>query len=343
MVLQRIRWIAPLFVLVLLLVACAPEGLGMGAAPESTPTPAATYQNPVYNRDFPDPFVLRVDEDYYAYATNVGNVNVPTLHSTDLVNWRLVGNALPILARWAASEQQLTWAPGVLQREDSFILYYTARFIKGGRQCISLAVSDRPEGPYKDDSTEPFICQLDLGGSIDPHPFVDDDGRVYLYWKNDGNCCGKPVGLWVQELSDDGLTLVGEPVELIRRDQLWEHPLIENPAMWKEDGQYYLLYSGNWWASHEYAVGYALCETVTGPCEKPLRKPIFAYTKTVMGPGGQMVFSDTSGNLWMAYHAWTAPHVTYPEGLRSLRIDPITFEDDKPVIHGPTDTPQPLH
>ena len=311
-------------------------------APTATATPGATYSNPVYNVDFPDPFVLRVGERYFAYSTNVGSVNVPTITSEDLADWEFVGDALPALPEWAAIAQSLTWAPGVLARDDGYILYYTARYVEAGLQCISLATAAEPQGPYEDDSGEPFICQTEMGGSIDPYPFVDVDGTPYLLWKNDGNCCGLPVKLWAQELSADGLTLLGEPVALVERDQAWERPLIENPAMWEHEGQYYLLYSGNWWESHEYAVGYAVCETVTGPCVKPQEEPIFSYTPEVMGPGGEAFFTDGEGNLWLAYHAWRGPDVGYPGGIRSLRIDPVTFEDGKPVIHGPTADAQPL-
>jgi beta-xylosidase len=308
----------------------------------NNPSTNYVYKNPVFWGDFPDPFVLRVGDAYYAYATNAGDTNVQTLRSNDLINWEYLGDSLPRLPDWSAWHQSLTWAPSVLQRADAFVLYYTARFREADLQCISRASSDSPGGPFKDDSAKPFICQVDIGGSIDPSPFVDEDGKAYLLWKNDGNCCGKPVGIWIQQLSDDGLALVDQPIELIRKDQLWEHPLIEGPSMVKHNGKYYLFYSANWWESLDYAVGYAICDTLTGPCVKPLKKPLFAYKGTVMGPGGEEFFTDTKGNLWMAYHAWTAPNVGYPGGSRSLRIDRVTFEGDKPVINGPTDDPQPL-
>lgn len=326
--------------LIALLAACSPYPPVFGAFTTGTPIP--TYQNPVYAHDFPDPFILRVGDVYYGFSTNVGPHNVSVIRSTDLAHWEPLGDALPILPDWAAAHQFLTWAPGVLPRGDQFILYYVARYRKAGRQCISRAIANRPEGPYTDDSTEPFICQTEIGGSIDPYPFVDDDGQVYLFWKNDGNCCGKPVGLWVQQLNGDGLNLIGEPVELIRKDQLWEEPLIENPAVWKHNGVYYLLYSANWWESNRYAVGYAVCEKITGPCIKPEPGPILRSFGSTLGPGGEAFFTDTKGNLWLAYHAWTTPKVGYPVGARSLHIDRITFEDGKPVIHGPTETPQPL-
>lgn len=294
------------------------------------------YTNPVYPEDFPDPFVLRVGEVYYAYATNARGINVQTIRSTNLMDWKWVGDALPRLPDWAVPGRSLTWAPAVMQRDEQFVLYYTTRFVEAGRQCISRAISDDPAGPFHDDSEEPFLCQLELGGSIDPSPFVDTDGTHYLLWKNDGNCCGFSIGIWIQRLSENRLSLVDEPTELIRQDQRWEHPLIEGPSMAKHDGRYYLFYSANWWESADYAVGYAVCESATGPCEKPLNEPLFAARGPVLGPGGQEFFTDTEGQLWMAYHAWIEPNVGYPTGKRSLRLEPVTFEAGEPVIPGPT-------
>ena len=53
--------------------------------------------------DFPDPFVLRAGDAYYAYSTNSGAGDVQVIRSTDLVTWELAGNALPVLPRWAAT------------------------------------------------------------------------------------------------------------------------------------------------------------------------------------------------------------------------------------------------
>lgn len=327
----------------------APTGLSPPTSPATTasPSPQATivgpaYDNPVYPRDFPDPHVLLVDDTYYAYSTNVSTSHVPVLSSTDLISWTRLGDAMPVQAPWARKGLGLTWAPGVIELDEGFALYFTTRDLDSDRQCIGVAISDSPDDPFANQTDEPFICQAELGGSIDAYPFRDANGGLHLYWKNDGNCCGFDVWLWGQQLSDDGLTLQGEPVQLIARDQPWERPLIENPAMVEHEGEYYLFYSGNWWEGIDYAVGFAVCEGVMGPCEKPLSEPIFRANADATGPGGQSLFRDTEGQLWMAYHAWTGVRVGYPRGERSLRLEPVYFDDGEPVIEGPTVDPQPL-
>ena len=313
------------------------------AAASPTPTLAGpAYDNPVYPRDFPDPHVILVEDTYYAYSTNVSPSHVPVLSSTDLVSWTRVGDAMPVQAAWAKKGLGLTWAPGVIELDGGFALYFTARDEESDKQCIGVAISSSPEGRFESQGDKPLICQAELGGSIDAYPFRDADGTLYLYWKNDGNCCGYDVWLWGQRLSDDGLTLQGERVQLIQRDQPWERPLIENPAMVEDEGAYYLFYSANWWDGIYYAVGYAVCQGVAGPCAKPLDEPIFKATPDATGPGGQSFVRDADGNLWMAYHAWTGVKVGYPGGERSLRFEPVSFENGVPVIEGPTTDPQPL-
>ena len=64
------------------------------AAAAASPTGAAavpsgpTYQNPVLQSDFPDPFVLHAGDAYYAYATNGSGANMQRAKSPDLVHWR---------------------------------------------------------------------------------------------------------------------------------------------------------------------------------------------------------------------------------------------------------------
>ena len=217
--------------------------------------PGVSYTNPVFAKDFPDPFVLRDGDRYYGFATNSAGSNVRVISSNDLATWTELPDALPVLPAWAKANASLTWAPAVLRRGNTFVLYYTARDIASGFQCIGRATSTAPAGPYTDNSSGPFVCQVGGGdhmcGSIDPSPFVDENGDAYLLWKSDENAteCAGDARLWTQRLGVDGLSLLGSPTELLRRDQPWEAPLIEGPSMVKLQDRYYLFYSANWWES----------------------------------------------------------------------------------------------
>ncbi|HXJ21250.1 MAG TPA: glycoside hydrolase family 43 protein [Polyangia bacterium] len=282
--------------------------------------------------DFADPFMLRVGDAYFAFATGTRGQHLQVTRSRDLAEWTPLGDPLPRLPAWARNGGGLTWAPSVLSRRDGYVLYYTTRDSRTGFQCISRAVSGGPGGPYVDGSAQPMICQAELCGSIDPSPFVDRDGAAYLLWKSDENAlaCRTAPRIWSQRLSDDGRALVGRPRTLLERDRPWEGEIVEGPSMALHDGRYYLFYSANWYASSEYAIGYATCEGPTGGCTKVTTgAPFLASSGGLLGPGGQELFTGADGGLWMAYHAWTAPRTTYQQGgARSLRLARIDFRGD---------------
>lgn len=316
-----------LVALLLLVVAgCGDEG-GGDAEPTGPP-----FRNPVYDRDFPDPFVLRAGGRYYAYATNAGGKEVQTLTSNDLVHWRPGPDALPKVGWWAYPGK--TWAPEVLSRGGrSFVLYYSAN---GGGQCVGRAVARRPLGPFVDRWREPLVCQRDEGGSIDASPFRDTDGTLWLVWKNDGNSIGHRTFIWAQRLSSGGTDLVGPRRSLVENDVGWEGAVIEGPQLWRQDGQLY-LYSGGGYESNDYAVGYATCDTPLGPCEKAPENPILKSACRASGPGHHTLIR-VGGETWIVYHAWPAP---VRVDKRVLWLDRMTWEDGKPVVHGPTCDVQP--
>jgi beta-xylosidase len=322
------------------------EEITSTAAP--TPTapvePGVSFRNPVFTVDFPDPHIILVDDMYYAYATNSAGRNIQVASSPDLINWTLLRDGLPALPRWAGLRSGLVWAPEVIQIEDQFLLYYTARERESDRQCIGLAVSDRPEGPFLDTRDGPLVCQADLGGSIDASPFRDGD-QLILYWKNDGNCCGRATWIYGQEMTPDGLSLVGEPVELIRNERAWEGSVIEAPTMYNHpDEGYFLFYSANNYGGVEYAVGYAKCETALGPCEKGTENPILASlleNPPVIGPGHQTVV-EVGDQVWMVYHAWEVTRQGLKTDRRMMWIDRLDWEDGIPVVRGPTTSVQPV-
>lgn len=330
-------------------IGVSPDG---GGVPDDGPprATATTYTNPVFAPDFPDPFVLREGGRYFAFATNGRGKNVPVATSTNLASWSDLPDALPRLPSWAKSNASLTWAPSVLKRGTRFVLYFTARHVASGFQCIGRAVAADPAGPYVDDSGGPFICQVSgassFCGSIDASPFVDDNGDPYLLWKSDENAveCSHDARLWTQRLGVDGISLLGQPTQLLQRDRPWEAPLVEGPSMLKIDDRYLLFYSANWWESANYGVGWAECSTPVGPCtKKTANGPFVASVGAVAGPGGQEFFTDETGKWWMVYHAWKSPNVGYSNGgARSLRIDPFSLVNGVPTLAGPSTAPRPL-
>jgi len=260
--------------------------------------------------DFADPFVLRAgDGRWYGYSTNAGAGDVQVIRSTDLQTWELVGNGLAALPAWASPGA--TWAPAVLARDGHYVLYYTAREASSHLQCISRAVASSPAGPFLDDSTAPLVCQHEYGGSIDPSPFVDADGRLSLLWKSEGG--GRAPTIWSQALAPDGRSLAFVPARpLITVDRAFEHSVVEAPTLLREGGRYFLLYAGGDWSSRSYSAAYAVCAGPAGPCTKPADGRVLRSGHKLAGPGGVEVFRDAAGAPWVAFHAYSEPNVGYP-------------------------------
>jgi beta-xylosidase len=326
------------------------------AAPSGSGAPAGsagsgTFTNPVLDRSFADPFVLEVDDRYYAYATGNLTYNIQVAMSDDLVEWTSPREALRNLPFWQPTSKGLTWAPEVVETSAGFVMHYTARDVQEGKQCLAVAVAEAPEGPFVDRSEGPLLCQYELGGSIDSHPFTDEDGTRWLLWKNDGNCCGMYTRIYAQQLSDDGLTVEGEVHDLgLRNDVPWERDLIEAPTLLLHDGTYYLFYSANGYNTRNYAVGYATSDTLLGPYtdaeENPIlmtEAPVGSPPGAAAGPGHQSIVEDDDGDLWMVYHAWDVSRVgDQLGGTRSLWIDELIIEDGKARVEGPDAEPQPV-
>jgi beta-xylosidase len=190
------------------------------------------FVNPVLDRDFPDPDILAVGDGLYAFATNGRSQsgrwqNVQVAISRDLVTWEERGDALPVLPSWAGQDGGSVWAPDVSARQDGhgYVLYFTARDRRHDRQCIGVATSAMPDGPYTPQDVDPLVWQVDEGGSIDHATFLDEDGSAFLLWKSEGprGFLGRGAAwIYMQSISSDGLALVGEPSKLIRADRDWE-------------------------------------------------------------------------------------------------------------------------
>jgi beta-xylosidase len=306
---------------------------------------------PVFREDFPDAFVLLHGSEFIAYATNNGP-NVPMARSTDLVHWAFVGDAngnkrdaLPKLGSWAKTG--FTWAPEVLQLGGKYLLYYTASDARKNMQCIGVAVASDPMGPFVDSNPEPIVCQTSLGGSIDASPLRDSDGKLYLYFKNDGNRVHARTSLWGQPLAADGLSVTGQPVELLKDDQGWEARVVEAPTMVRSPAGYELFFSGGFfgWNPEEgglspYAMGYASCSGPLGPCAAAKDNPMLhsfndREAGCLSGPGHQSIFS-VGQRTFISFHGWQATSgCRKQDNRRYLYVAPLFWKDGKPQI-GPS-------
>jgi hypothetical protein len=296
--------------------------------------------------DQPDPFVFAQSGTYYLFTSRSNEPqNVPVQSGTAFGQWGSTTDALPDPPAWAMPD--VMWAPDVAQFGSHYILYFTSQLVSQSQHtmCIGDAVSTNPAGPYIS-SPVPFICQLSLGGSIDPRVFVDDNGQPYMVWKSDENSrsWSFDTQIWSQRLSADGTQLVGAPAAIFRPDEPWQHTVVEAPQLEKVNGNYYLFYSAGAFTHPSYAIGAARCSGPTGPCYDTSSTPLLGSNLQGWGPGEESLFTNATG-FWMVYSPWFAnmdsPGPPRPVALVRLGFGPKGAYLAAPFASAPPATPAP--
>ncbi|KAJ5759922.1 Glycoside hydrolase family 43 [Penicillium odoratum] len=285
------------------------------------PSYAVEDNSPVWAiHDFPDPGLIQHNGTWYAFGTNPkkndpSTIHVPVATSTNFVNWTLHEgyDAMPNVGQW--QKKVNTWAPDVIQRDDGkFVLYYAGESKEHApHHCVGAAVSNGtdPMGPYTP-LNESLACPHKYGGAIDPSPFRDADGKLYVVYKGDGNSVGsggycgnsktprKPVPIFLQEMKSDGITKIGDPVIILDINKT-DGPLVEAPNIIRTDnGTYYLFFSSHCFTSLGYDVKYAHSTSIKGPYTRAERPLLQTYDFGLRAPGGATI--SPSGDR-MVFHA----------------------------------------
>ncbi|KAK1994823.1 family 43 glycosyl hydrolase [Colletotrichum falcatum] len=242
---------------------------------------------------------------------------------------------------WASSQ---LWAPDAAFKNDEYYLYFPVRNKQNIFQ-IGVAVSDKPEGPFKPDP-EPIPGSY----SIDPASFIDDDGQGYMYfgglwggqlqcyqkdnkydplWEGDQAPNGTGVyalGPRVAKISSDMHQFDGEPKELQIFDPDTNQPLMaddhdrrffEAPWMHKKGDTYYFSYS----TGDTHYLVYATSKSPLGP---------FTYAGRILEPviGWTTHHSilEYKGQWWLFFHDASMSNGT--DYLRTVKFEPIFYDDD---------------
>jgi beta-xylosidase len=234
----------------------------------------------VINTNFPDPAIFQEsDNTWYTFATNGNGKNVQVAQASSSSGpWTALPNdLLPAPGAW--SNGQNIWAPDVRKIGSTYVLYYSATDAASTtRHCVGSATSDTALGPYTTADT-PLACPLSAGSAIDPSGFTDTNGTHYVVYKVDGSSIGNgsgcgnavapvvPTPLMLQQLASDGVTPVGDPIELLDRSDA-DGPLIEAPNLILVNGVYFLFFSSNCYTTPQYDISYVTASSVNGPFTK---------------------------------------------------------------------------
>lgn len=230
--------------ILLLSLLCSVQA--MAQAPSQTWNPnlqGNRYQNPIIDADYSDPDVCRVGNDYYMTASSFACFpGLQILHSTDLVNWSIVGAVLkdsyPVLPQYRGTDLDYrvksqhgnyVWAPAIRYHDNWFYIYWG-----DPDQGLFMVKTQDPRGDW----SEP-VCVKEGKGMIDCCPFWDEDGKAYLSHGCAGSRAGLKSVLFVAPLSPDGTHVTG-PSRIVY-DGHDEQPTIEGTKFYKHDGYYYIF------------------------------------------------------------------------------------------------------
>jgi xylan 1,4-beta-xylosidase len=267
-----------------------------------------TFLNPVLAGDFPDPTIVRDGKDYYMTHSSMNYLpGLLVFHSTDLVNWEPISNAL---TTYLGS----VWAPDICKHDKTFYIYFTV----AGRGNF-VVYADSPYGPWSDP------VDLNLGG-IDPGHIADENGQRWVFM-NDG---------YRAKLTADGLSVVPGTLEKVYAG--WEFPRewetdgfnLEGPKLRKIGDYYYYLAAQGGTAgpptSHMIIV--ARSESIHGPWENAPNNPLirtWQNSEKWWAKGHGSLIDTPDGDWWVVYHA-------YENGFlgmgRQTLIEPVEFTED---------------
>ena len=275
-----------------------------------------TYTNPVIYADYSDPDVCRVGDDYYMTSSSFNCFpGLQILHSKDLVNWKLIGAAIPDSypgEEWLQAVQHGNgvWAPAIRYHKGEFYIYYG-----DPDKGIFMTKTADPAGKWS-----PLHLVKAGKGLIDSCPFWDEDGRAYLVHGIAGSRAGFKSVLCMAPMSADGTTLTG-PTRIVF-DGHESHPTVEGPKYYKRNGYYYIFAPAG-----GVSTGWQLVLRSKNPYGPFEEKIVMAQEKTPVNGPHQGAWVDTpSGEDWFLHFQDIDAYG------RVVHLQPMTWKNDWPVI-----------
>lgn len=242
-----------------------------------------------------DPSIRVFGDTYYLYPTS----DKPHWQTTDfsvwssknLVNWKKERMVLDVTRdlKWANIE---AWAPDAIERNGTYYFYFCAR----GE--IGVATAASPLGPFVDALGAPLLRKGTgiQSNTIDPYPFIDDDGQAYLYYGN-----GRLANVY--KLKPDMVTLDGPPASIELKD------FREGIVVFKRGGKYYFMWSIDDARSPNYRVGWGVADSPLGPVTSPPDQFIVLQRSgAAVGTAHHSVVNVPGTDRWyVAYHRHALP------------------------------------
>lgn len=275
-----------------------------------------TYQNPIIYADYSDPDACRVGDDFYMTSSSFNCLpGLQILHSKDLVNWTIIGAAVPNTLQPVETPEHpehgnRVWAPSIRHHNGEFYIFWG-----DPDQGVFMTKAKDPKGPW----TEPLLVKPGKG-IIDTTPLWDDDGRVYLVHAYAGSRAGLKSVIAICELNADATAAITQ--SRIVFDGHEKHETCEGPKFYKRNGYYYLFFpAGGVPTGWQVA---ARSKNVYGPYED---KIVLAQGKAKVNGPHQGAWVDTpTGEDWFLHFQDVGAYG------RIVHLQPMKWINDWPVI-----------
>lgn len=314
-----------------LLLLCLTGGLLFNCTHRTTPgRTTVTSGNPVLPGWYADPEGAVFEGKYWIYPTYSApydqQVFLDAFSSPDLIKWTKHPRILDTAAvKWA---RRAVWAPAIVQKEDKYYLFFGANDIQknGERGGIGVAVSNRPEGPFRDYLGRPLIDSFHNGAQpIDQFVFRDGDGQYYMIyggWRHCNLVKLRPDFTGLQPFADGTVY-----------KEITPRGYVEGPFMFVRNGKYYFMWSEGGWTGPDYSVAYAIASSPMGPFER-VGKILQQDPAVATGAGHHSVIHPPGSDKWfIVYHR--RPLGETDANHRVTCIDELQFDDSgyiRPVV-----------
>lgn len=255
-----------------------------------------TYSNPVVRGNSPDPSVVRLGNDFFLATSSFEYLpGIVIRHSTDLVNWVIVGAAIQNSAQCRRDGKPgpiMLFAPTL--RHHAGVFYLACTNMAEGQGNFLISASD-PRGPWSD------AVWID-SEAFDPSLFFDYDGTCY-YTRRTLNLepQGGDLGPIVQAVIDPATGHLGPLHAITPGNRGFETNDIEGPHIYRIGEWYYLFCAeGGTWMGHLQSI--ARSKSVWGPYEPAPHNPVITHRNRVLHPiqslGHAELVEDTRGQWW---------------------------------------------
>jgi beta-xylosidase len=281
----------------------------------------STYCNPIIPADFSDIDVIKVNNDYYAISSTFQySPGMAVLHSTDLINWRVINHVVKDITsispelNWDKMNRygRGIWAGSIRYYKNKFWVYFGTP-----DEGFFMSSATNPAGEW-----EPLHCIWRIEGWDDCCTLYDEEeDQIYFIasnFKTDPKN-GKSYNIHIFKLSPDGKQIFFNTDSII-----YQNRGSEANKLYKFNGMYYHLFSEIHPEGRVVMIRRA--KNIYGPYEK---KQIIHVNKNVDREPNQGGFvQDDCGNFYFLTHHGTTG---YWEG-RTVSLLPVKWINGWPII-----------